>query len=77
MARCTVIHDAGMVKHRWFKGAGQVTEAAVLCGRKVADIHPGSYWCRRRIITVTCGAVTHNASMIKSAIGEIIANGMA
>ena len=53
MARSTVIYDTGMIKHRVCKGAGDVTDTAVLCGRDVADILPGSFWRSRRVITVT------------------------
>ena len=54
MALCTVINDTGMIKHRWFKGTGYVTEAAVLRGRDVQGILHGSYWSSSRIITMTC-----------------------
>lgn len=54
-----------------------MAEAAILGGREVAGIFPGSYRSTRRSITVTCRAVVHDAGMIKCAIGEIIADCMA
>ncbi len=71
-----VIYDTGMIEHRVQKGAGYVTETAILCGRDVADILPGPFRSPCRNITVTCCAVIHDAGMIKGAIGEIVANCM-
>lgn len=76
VARCTVVNDTGMIEHRVGKGAWYVTDAAILSGRNVAGIFLGSYWSRGRVIAVTCSAITHNTSMIKGAILEIVANSM-
>ena len=69
-----------MIKHRWFKGAGYMTDTAVLRGRDVdggGRIFLGSNWRRRWIITVTGCTVIHNTRVIKGTIGEIVANCMA
>ena len=54
VARGTVIYDTSMIEHCIRKGAGYVTDAAILSGRDVAVILPGPFWSTRRIITVTC-----------------------
>ena len=66
-----------MIEHCVGKSARNVTDTAILCGRNVTSILLRPYWSRRRVITVTCGAVTHDAGMIKGTILEIVANGMA
>ena len=53
VAGCAVIYDAGMIEHRVRKGAGDVADTAILSGRDMAGILPGSFWSSRRIITVT------------------------
>ena len=74
VARFTVIYDTRMIKYRWFKGAGCVTGTAVLCGWEVTTIFLGPDWSRCSGITMTGCAITHNASMIKGAIVEIVVN---
>ena len=75
MARSTVINDTGMIKHRVCKGAGDVTDTAVLCGRDVAVILLGH--CARSIITMTFFTVINPASMIKASVGESAASSTA
>ena len=70
MARSTVINDTGMIEHRVLKGAGYVTDTAILRGRDVADILLGH--CARSIITMTFFAVINPAGMIKGSVFEII-----
>lgn len=66
-----------MIKYRVLKGARYVTNATILRGRNMAGIFLWPYRRRCRVVTVTGGAVTYDAGMIKSTILEIVTNSMA
>ena len=69
MALFAVINNTGMIKYRWFKGAGHVTETAILRGRDVAVVLLG--YRTRSIITMTFCAVIDPAGMVKGSVREI------
>ena len=65
-----VINDTGMIEHCCHKGAGYVTETAVLGGRYVAGMLLGHR--PRSIVTMTFCAVISAAGMVKGSIRETI-----
>ena len=65
-----VINDTGMIEHCCHKGAGYVTETAVLVGRDVAGMFLGHR--SGSSITMTFCAVISAAGMIKGSISKTI-----
>ena len=53
VAGCAVIHDTGMIEYRVRKGAGYVTDRAILVCHNMAAILHGSHRRTRRIVSVT------------------------
>ena len=53
VAGCTVIYDTAMIEYRVCKGAGYVTDRAILVCQNMAAILHGAHRRTRRIVSVT------------------------